>query len=71
MPALKGPEDQILKLSRPKADRQEADGRVSVTRPPGFGLPLAGFGVDFPQRRDVRSGISDLRREAARRTECS
>src|SRR4030095_11091165 len=34
MPALKCSEDQVLKLLRPKTDRQETDGRVSVTRPP-------------------------------------
>jgi hypothetical protein len=31
MPALKCPEDQVLKPSRPETDRQETDSRVSVT----------------------------------------
>jgi hypothetical protein len=31
MTALKCPGNQVLELSRPKADRQETDGRVSVT----------------------------------------
>ena len=44
MPALRCSEDSVLKLSRPKTDRQETDGRVSVTRPPGPRLWLAGFG---------------------------
>ena len=66
MPALKCPEDQVLKLSRPKADRQETDGRVSVTRTPGPGVSLAGFGwplVNFPDVARRQERTSDHRRE--------
>jgi hypothetical protein len=54
MPALKCPEDQALKLSRPKADRQETDGRVSVTGKLTRGQPKLASDNPGPRRTNSR-----------------
>jgi len=60
MPALKCSEDRVLKLLRPKTDRQEMDGRVSVTRPPDPDCDSRGLRLDSPTVTETRDEYGEL-----------